>query len=422
VVAWVVTKELTKLVYSSRKIADGDLNQQVRIKTSDELRILGDSFNKMASRLRDSHANLEDQVKERTAELLESKRKLEALFNGITDLISVMDPDYNIIMANHSVEKLMNQSRERHSDERLNAGKCYARYFQKDSVCDNCPVQKTKETKKPAFAEVEHFGETLHLYTYPIITDQGKLEAIIEFGKVVTREKALQKQLIQSAKLASMGEMASGIAHEIRNPLAGIKSGAQFIEKRLREGDAATAEVVAMIIGEIKRLDEVVTSFLDFARPAGSSPVKMRITDVIDQAVAVTEEQMLQQRVRLLRDYDPRIAELMIDGKQMEQVFLNMIINSLQVMPEGGTLHIKTSLLGDRVRITVTDSGPGILEENIDKIFEPFFTTRSQGTGLGLSITRRILEEHGGSITVESKAKDGTVFTVELPLNCRIST
>ena len=148
----------------------------------------------------------------------------------------------------------------------------------------------------------------------------------------------------------------------------------------------------------------------------------MRITDVIDQAVAVTEEQMLQQRVRLLRDYDPRIAELMIDGKQMEQVFLNMIINSLQVMPEEGTLHIKTSLMGDRVRITVTDSGPGILEENIDKIFEPFFTTRSQGTGLGLSITRRILEEHGGSITVESKAKDGTVFTVELPLNGRIST
>ena len=406
--AWAVTRELAKLVDSSRKIAAGDLTQQVHIKTRDELRILGDAFNHMASRLRESHSTLENQVRARTAELFESKRKLEALFDGITDLISVIDPEYNIIMANHAIEKMMKQT-----SEEIIGNKCFSKYFQVEELCENCPVKKTIETKKPAFSEVEHFGEVLHLYTYPIMTDSGELEAVIEFGKIITKEKILKEQLVQSAKLASLGEMASSVAHEIRNPLAGIKSGVQFIEKRLKRDERA-AEVLEMILGETNRLEEVVTSFLSFASPSRSIPVRMNITKVIERALSITEEQIVKQKIGLTRNYEERIPEVTIDGKQMQQVFLNMIINALQAMSEGGKLEIETFYLNDKIQVRVKDTGVGISRSNISRIFEPFFTTRAQGTGLGLSIIKRIIEEHGGAIEVESEEGKGTTFSIEL--------
>jgi signal transduction histidine kinase len=408
VMAWAVTKELKKLVDGSLRIAAGNFAQRVHINTSDELKILGDAFNLMAIKLKESHDNLEGQVKQRTAELVESKRKLEALFNGITDLISVMDPEYNIIMANHAVLERLN---EPHGE--VVGKKCFAKYFKGEDLCANCPVQKTIETKQPAYSEVRHFGEVLDLHTYPILNDRGNLEAIIEFGKIVTKEKMLMEQLIQSAKMASLGEMSSSIAHEIRNPLAGIKAGAQVIRTRI-QSDRKAAEILSMILNETNRLEEVVTSFLSFARPSSSFPQKMDIIEVLEKVIAITEEQISKQKVKLVIGYDPEVPEVTIDGKQMQQVFLNIIINALQAMPDGGELGIQTLYTDNKIRVTVSDNGPGVSHENLENIFSPFFTTRTQGTGLGLSITKRIIEEHGGSIRAESEFGTGTRFIVEL--------
>ncbi|HEB33152.1 MAG TPA: HAMP domain-containing protein, partial [Spirochaetes bacterium] len=323
IVAWSVTKELTKLVAGSKKIASGDLSHQVNIKTSDELKDLGDAFNQMAVKLKESHTNLENQVQERTAELFNSKRKLEGLFNGISDLISVQDLNYNITMTNKAAYQMLNLSSKKVVGE-----KCYKTYFQRSEVCDGCPVKTTVKTKEPAFSEVKHGGEIFHLYTYPIIDSHGELESVIEFGKIVTKEKVLEKQLIQSAKLASLGELVSCVAHEIRNPLAGIKTGAQFISKRLNKKDE-TSEVLNMIKGEINRLEEVVNSFLNFASPSRSVHKEMKIIDVIEKAISITDDQIKNQNIDLLRDYNKDVPAISIDGKQMEQVFLNIIINAI---------------------------------------------------------------------------------------------
>lgn len=407
--AWAVTKELTKLVSGARRIAGGDFSQPVNIKTSDELRTLGEAFNQMAIHLQGSHSFLENQVKSRTAELRESKRELEALFNGITDLITVIDPHYNIIMTNQAVSNLVNQS-----SEEIVGNKCYAKCFQREKLCPNCPVKETKETLEPAFAEVRHFDEVLRLYTYPVLSSTGELKAIIEFGKIVTGEKILEEQLIQSARLASLGEMASGVAHEIRNPLAGIKSGAQFIRKRL-SSDSEAGEVLSMILQETDRLEQVVASFLSFARPSASFPTKMKITEVVEKTIAITEEQLTTQNIDLIRHYDDEVPPITVDGKQMEQVFLNIFINALQAMPEGGGIELTTSQQHNRVLVKIKDSGSGIHSSIIERIFDPFFTTRAQGTGLGLSINKRIVEELGGSIKVESEVGKGTTFIVALP-------
>jgi signal transduction histidine kinase len=409
--AWSVTTKLRKLVNSSMKIASGDLSERVAIHSSDELSDLGEAFNTMAVRLEESHSNLEKQVEKRTAELFESKRKLEGLFNGITDLISVQDGNYNILMANDAASHILQLP-----PDGIIGKKCYEIYCNEERPCKNCPIRKSKRTNEPAYSEVRHQGEILHLYTYPIVNDRGELESVIEFGKIVTKEKVLEEQLLQSAKLASLGELASTVAHEVRNPLAGIKTGVQFIEKRVKEQNEA-GEVYRMILTEIYRLEEVVDKFLSFARPSKSVLRDMKIQDVIEKSISIADERIKKQNVTLKRKYDENLPASPVDEKQIEQVFLNLVINALQAMPDGGTLFLKTYRLDNSIHIEISDTGAGIPRDKLQDIFDPFFTTRAQGTGLGLSITKRIIEEHKGAIRVDSEEGRGTTFTLELPVD-----
>ena len=170
-----------------------------------------------------------------------------------------------------------------------------------------------------------------------------------------------------------------------------------------------------MIKGEINRLEEVVNSFLDFASPSRSVHKEMKITDVIEKAISITDDQIKTQNISLLRDYNKDVPAISIDGKQMQQVFLNIIINAIQVMPDGGKLDIKTSYADNYIYVKIRDTGPGLPKNKIN-VFDPFFTTKTQGTGLGLSITKKILEEHNASIIGENEDGGGAVFTVQIPV------
>jgi nitrogen fixation/metabolism regulation signal transduction histidine kinase len=409
IMAWGMTKELTKLAEGSKKIAGGDLSHRVNIKTNDELKDVGDAFNTMASELMRSYSDLEMQVKERTEELQESNRKLESLFDGITDIISVQDTDFNIVMANNAASGMVNLS-----PHHVIGRKCYEVYCKRGEICANCPVKETIETGMPATADEERSGEILRLYTYPINDDKGRLTSVIEFGKLITKEKRLEEQLIRSAKLASLGELASTIAHEIRNPLAGIKTGAQFIEKHLPDA-ASSREVLSMILRETNRLEEVVASFLSFARPPRPSFRPINIRQSMENAIAVAEEKIREQKVKIVREYGT-VPDVVADGEQMQQVFLNIIINAIQAMEGGGVLTFKTAVEKGRARIEISDTGAGVPLQALGHIFDPFFTTKSQGTGLGLSISKRIVEENKGTITMESTEGKGTILRIELPV------
>jgi len=238
-------------------------------------------------------------------------------------------------------------------------------------------------------------------------------------------EKFHHRQLARADRLASLGEMAAGIAHEIKNPLAGIYGAAQIVANEFREGDRKR-EIVEEMMTLVKRLDNTIKDLLNFARYTEPQFTKGNLNDVIDKVLFLVQQIPEGKRARIVRDFDPGMPEVEMDPEQVKQVFLNLALNAVQARPDGVTLTIRTRgdvpAEGDDVlhraryvTASMTDDGPGIAPDKLGKIFQPFFTTKENGTGLGLSMTRKILDLHEGRITAESGPGGGATFTVYLP-------
>jgi hypothetical protein len=238
-------------------------------------------------------------------------------------------------------------------------------------------------------------------------------------------EKFHHRQLARADRLASLGEMAAGIAHEIKNPLAGIYGAAQILAHEFPQGDPKR-EIVGEMMTLVKRLDNTIKDLLNFARYTEPQFTKGNLNDVIDKVLFLVRQIPEGKRARIVREFDPAMPEVEMDPEQVKQVFLNLALNALQAAPGGVTLTIRTRgdvpAEGDAVRhraryvmASVTDDGPGIPPERLGKVFQPFFTTKESGTGLGLSMTRKILDLHEGRITAESGPAGGATFTVFLP-------
>lgn len=234
--------------------------------------------------------------------------------------------------------------------------------------------------------------------------------------------RGLEEELRRKDRLAALGELSAGVAHEVRNPLGIIKNSAQVLQDRLKNKEAKSKELINFIIEETDRLNKVVTNFLDFARPQKPDLEKRDITPILDKTLGLMESQISEGKVKVVRRYEKGLPPVMVDEDLMSQVFLNLITNALQAMPQGGSLTIATrlSVIGyqrtpNTVEVSFTDTGCGIPEAELSKIFNPFFSMREGGTGLGLSIVHKIIETHGGEISVESQVGKGTTFTLRLP-------
>jgi len=226
-----------------------------------------------------------------------------------------------------------------------------------------------------------------------------------------------QEQLIRSEKLAAMGQLASGVGHELRNPLGAIKNAVFYIRRRLTKTDLPTiepriSEFLNLIDEEVDAAVKIVTDLLSFSRVAKPTVSPVSIADVIEDALKHTP---LPENVELTKDIDNNLPMVMVDADQIRQVFLNIAFNALQAMPEGGHLDIRTSGKGEFVEVEFADTGGGIPKSIINKLFDPLFTTKAKGVGLGLSICKSILDKHEGDIRVESEVGKGTTFTVSLP-------
>ncbi len=236
--------------------------------------------------------------------------------------------------------------------------------------------------------------------------------------KRTTEMLEIQGQLIRSAKLASMGELVAGIAHEINNPLTGIL---MFASLSSKHGDLPPQikDNLDLIVAETGRCAKIVRGLLEFAREALPEKKPASINSIIEQTLELVSHQSIFQDVEIIYRLGEDIPEIELDADQWQQVFVNMIINAGQAMPQGGTLTITTHLLvaEKSVNITVEDTGTGISKENLDKIFDPFFTTKAQkGFGLGLSVTYGIIRNHGGKVDVQSAEGEGTRFSILLPV------
>ncbi len=238
-----------------------------------------------------------------------------------------------------------------------------------------------------------------------------------------------QQRLARAERLATLGEIAASLAHEIKNPLAGIAGAVQVMADELSEADSRK-EIMHEIIVQVHRLDRTVQDLLAFARPGKPDVEPCDIHQVLDRVLILLAENPEAKQMRVVRNYQPGIPRVSADGKQLKQVFLNLILNAVQAMPAGGQITLHTALRDGSgasgedptpqvpmVEVTVTDNGPGIPPNILKDIFTPFVTTKRRGTGLGLPVSRRIVEDHGGWITAESPSGQGASFRVFLPLD-----
>ena len=266
-------------------------------------------------------------------------------------------------------------------------------------------------------------GKTLEIFGSPVKTGSRK-----EIGKVVvlrdvTRLEKLEGMAKRTEKLAAMGEMAANIAHEIRNPLGSIELFASLLIKDLK--GRKNRDRVSNIISSVRNMDNKISNLLLFAREQNPLMKKINIHNVLQEIVVFSEQIIEKENIVLTVNYENCDPVIVGDAEMLKQVFLNLILNALQAMPEGGDLHIETRIsdMGDdnsNVGIRFMDTGIGIPVENIKKIFDPFFTTKERGTGLGLAIVHNIVDIHGGSIDVESNKGGGTIFNIIFPVAIQV--
>ncbi len=250
-------------------------------------------------------------------------------------------------------------------------------------------------------------------------------EKLIKWGKtlekrVEERTKELRKMqdyLIQSEKLASLGKMSAGVAHEINNPLTSILINTHLMLEKL-EKNHAYHEYLSLIADETTRCTNIVKGLLEFSRQSPPQKAYADINEIISRTLQLLENQASFQNISIIKKLNQHLPQIKVDRDKIEQVFWNLMINASEAMPNGGTLNITSQFSTDKkyIEIAFVDTGKGISKENINKLFDPFFTTKSSGTGLGLAVSYGIIEQHEGKIKVKSELSRGSVFTISLPI------
>lgn len=251
----------------------------------------------------------------------------------------------------------------------------------------------------------------------------GKAIGKIIIFRDLTKVYRIQEEILKMDRLISLGKLASGIAHEIRNPLAGIKTTAQALGEEMPPDDPKR-EYLSRITKEIDRLNEILKTFFSFAKPQSLLLVPCHIKEIVNAITPFLIKEIADKGIHFVEHYHPHLPKIRVDKIQMHQAFLNLFLNAIQAMPNGGELKIDgkpvviSSSDGSRqngVRVIVSDTGKGIPPQILPKIFDPFFTTKPRGIGLGLSITYQIIKKHGGTIEVNSEWEKGTSFIITLP-------
>ncbi len=350
-------------------------------------------------------------------EILQAKNDWEETFDTIRDMITVHDKEFNIIHANRAAKEFLALP-----PLDVVKAKCYAYFHGKDCPPENCPTCECFKTKEPASFEFfePHFDKYFEVRAMPRFDSKKEMTGLIHVVRDITERKRVQETLQRAEQMKLVGEWAAGLAHEIKNPLAGIKVSVQVLreEPNISEEDRAIA---SKAVDEIGRIESLIRSLLDFARPPKPQLMAVDLNDIIDKILSfgLKDPSLLSNvtaAIDISKDFDEHLPETLADPMQLKQAFLNLMLNAIQAMPNGGTLTVRTSYDEKQgfIRITISDTGTGMDKQTLDKVFEPFFTTKAKGTGLGLAITQRLIEQQGGQIHVESTPGTGTLFTILL--------
>lgn len=354
-------------------------------------------------------------------ELTELKNFNESIIQSMQSGLITIDLKDRITSFNSGAEEALKYSRAEVLNRPLveiMGERATAILLQRGSAASLSNREVTVTTKS---GEEVHIGFTLT----PRLDEKSRQAGNIILFRDISQIKRMQVEVLRMDRLASLGVLASGIAHEIKNPLAGIKTMAQTLEEDL-EGEDPRKIYLYRIIRQVNRLDELLKAFFDYARPRPPMRKKHRVQEVLHEVLTLVDQKMNEKNILWSEKIDDNLAAVFVDFHQIQQVFLNLILNAMDAMEQGGVLEIEARPVQDIlmarprrkssfIEVVVSDTGGGIAPENLERIFDPFFTTKPQGTGLGLSIVHRIVTAHYGKIRVESAPGKGTRFRVLLP-------
>jgi len=406
-----IIKPIQKLNLEAHRLAAGDTASPIAITGSDELAQLTETFNHMAGELEERRLSLLttlDQLQESRQEILDERDFKESVLESISSAILTFDTSGGLTSSNGTAVRFLGSS--------WPVGSHYSTVF---SNWDGLPARIARSLtegtgygREPLKLHRESGIRHFDLGIFPI-GQEGNRGITVTLRDETVREE-LREETIRLDRLASLGRLAAGISHEIRNPLTGVTLLLDDLHDR-----AALAKIDREMLGramsEIERVERLVASLVSFASPPRAE-FRMGLLDETVQDVAMLLTSACQrQKVELKLDCK-RLPPFLFDQDKIRQAVLNLLKNAQEALPDGGVITLKLTSESGYAVLRVADSGPGIAEADLPLLFEPFFTRKGAGTGLGLSITRRIAEEHGGSVSAENQPEQGACFTIRLPM------
>ena len=351
------------------------------------------------------------------SELLRSKREWEITFSAVNDLLIFIDRDYEIRRVNQAAIEFFTMP-----EKEILGSKCYHLLYGREEKCNPCIGEQVLQSQKTSYLQSRtRHNRVLDIFAYPAFTEKEEPYGVTYYAKDVTR-------LIDSIKLASMGEMSAGMAHELNSPLTAIVGNSQLLIRETAE-DSPHYQLIKDIHSSGIRCQRIIKNLLTFSRQDEFTFEEMDINDIIGSAAALAAYQIQSSRVKLSVKKDERIPKISGSASGLEQIVVNLILNAKDAVEEKlrsdenfeGVITITTGLHPDKeiILVTVADNGAGIAEEHIPQIFNPFYTTKKMGsgTGLGLSVSLGIAQAHGGFIDVETIKGEGSTFSLILPLS-----
>ncbi|MDX9783965.1 MAG: ATP-binding protein [Spirochaetia bacterium] len=355
-----------------------------------------------------------DQLLSLFKELLVSNERLEAALQSMFDGILVCNLDHVPVLINKTAERIL----------RIQGGESQAPLWQ--SIADEelkdffYKALTSEETiLGQEFALQSSSGTRIIAISLSALLSEEKIAGTIIHVEDITEKRKKETQLRRAESLAALTTLAAGVAHEINNPLGSISIRIQLLEKLLKAPEpdqAAMTKHLGVVKQEMERLKQIVVDFLFAVRPMDVQLLSENPGPVIQEVADLVEPEAERFGIELSLSIPPNLPRLLMDKRLIKQALLNLIKNAMAVMPQGGRLGIGVEQADDELRISVSDTGTGIPEELLTKIFEPYFTTKKSGTGLGLTITFKIIKEHSGDISLESKEGEGSTFTIHLPI------
>ncbi|RKH36426.1 ATP-binding protein [Corallococcus sicarius] len=354
-------------------------------------------------------------------ELTFVRKYLEELLEKANALILVVNRDKQVVVFNQALSALTGLSKDQVLGRDLSSLVADSEHLRMAPVLAAAMRGESVNSFETRLLTRDGGEVRVSFATSSMLTQPGEVEGVIAIGQDVTVVKELEKRIIHAEKLASIGQLAASVVHEINNPMTAVATYADALLQRSRMtpgANPADQEKLRKILESSHRILRFTRDLVSYARPAQDRPEQVSLNAVVDMAVGFCEHVVSQARVTVHREYSGDVPPLAAVRANLVQVFVNLITNACHAMTPGGQVHLSTAQEGQEAVVRVRDTGTGIDPRNLSRIFEPFFTTKPEGrgTGLGLSICQGIVENHGGRLTVESTLGQGTTFTVRLPL------